>query len=165
MPPAIVQRRLLKEADCDVLLEEGTPDAEAQRRLSRFLQPLGSGDEVLVHGLDVFQRPTGQLAKLLRDLLERGATLRILGEAPENALIEPSEQAVKLLCLLTEHEIRRAIHPSHAASPGVRSGGHKGLTKHQIQHARKLYKDGSSLRSIGFLFQVSPNEVWKAIGD
>lgn len=164
LPPPGVQRRVLEAAACDVILQEGHPTPEAQRRLARLLFGLKPGDEVLVHALDVFQRSTGELAQLIRNFLEVGVTLRIVGDNAEPEALKPSENVLKVLSLLAEHESRR---PTRAAGTTSRlnSGSRNPLSKYQIDYARKLHREGASLRSIGLLFQVSPNEIWEAIGD
>ncbi|WP_309091686.1 recombinase family protein [Phenylobacterium sp.] len=165
LPPPSVQRRILEGAACDVVLQEGQPTPEAQRRLARLLFGLKAGDEVLVHSLDVFQRSTGELAQLIRNFLEVGVTLRIVGESSEPEVLKPSEHVLRVLSLLAEHESRRPARGPPGASSRLNSGSRNALSKYQIDHARKLHREGASLRAIGLLFQVSPNEIWEAIGD
>lgn len=164
LPPPAVQRRLLEAAACDVILQEGHPTPEAQRRLARLLFGLKPGDEVLVHSLDVFQRTTGELAQLIRNFLEVGVTLQIVGETSDGEVLKPSENVLKVLSLLADHEVRR---PSRAPAGGssLKSGSRNPLSKYQLDYARKLHREGASLRSIGLLFQVSPSEIWEALGD
>lgn len=165
LPPPGVQRRALEAAACDVILQEGPPTPEAQRRLARLLFGLKAGDEVLVHCLDVFQRSTGELAQMIRGFLEVGVTLRIVGERAEPEVLKPSENVLRVLSLLAEHESRRPARHPPGASSRSNSGSRNPLSKYQIEYARKLHREGASLRSIGLLFQVSPNEIWEAIGD
>ncbi len=164
LPPVAAQRRLLDAVGCDVVLQEAHPTPEAQRRLARLLFGLKSGDEVRVHSLDVFQRSTGELAQMIRNFLEVGVTLQVLGDTADGEPLEPSETVLKVLSLLAEHEVRR---PSRlpAGASSLKSGSRNALSKYQLDYARKLYREGASLRSIGLLFQVSPSEVWEAIGD
>lgn len=166
LPPVAVQRRLLDAAGCDVVLQEGQPTPEAQRRLARLLFGLKQGDEVLVHSLDAFQRSTGELAQLIRNFLEVRVTLRILGDGVDGqAALEPTENVLRVLSLLAEHESRRPSRAPPGAGSRTGSGSRNPLSKYQVDYARKLHREGASLRSIGLLFQVSPNEVWEAIGD
>ncbi|ACG77079.1 site-specific recombinase, resolvase family [Phenylobacterium zucineum HLK1] len=165
LPPPAVQRRLLDGAACDVVLQEGQPTPEAQRRLARLLFGLKPGDEVLVHSLDVFQRSTGELAQLIRNFLEVGVSLRIVGDRAEGEALKPEQNVLKVLSLLAEHESRRPSRTPPGAGSRFNSGSRNALSKYQVDYARKLYREGASLRSIGLLFQVSPNEVWAAIGD
>lgn len=165
LPPPAVQRRLLEAAACDVVLQESSPTPESQRRLARLLFGLKTGDEVLVHSLDVFQRSTGELAQLIRNFLEVGVSLRIVGERSEPDALKPSENVLKVLSLLAEHESRRPSRLPAGAGSRFNSGSRNALSKYQTDYARKLHREGASLRAIGLLFQVSPDEVWAAIGD
>ncbi|MCR5874065.1 recombinase family protein [Phenylobacterium sp. J426] len=164
LPPAAAQRRLLEAAACDVILQEGHPTPEAQRRLARLLFGLKPGDEVLAHSLDVFQRTTGELAQMIRTFLEVGVSLHIMGEDADGHSLTPSEAVLQVLSLLADHEVRRPSRTPNGAS-SLKSGSRNLLSKYQLDYARKLYREGASLRSIGLLFQVSPSEVWEAIGD
>ncbi|MGA0605130.1 recombinase family protein [Phenylobacterium sp. VNQ135] len=164
LPPAAVQRQALEAATCDVVLHEGQATPEAQRRLARLLFGLRAGDEVVVHSLDAFQRSTGDLARLIRNLLELGVTLAVVGDDPNGAVLGPSDANLKVFSLLAEHETRR---PTRALAGGstLKSGSRNPLSKYQLDYARKLYREGASLRAIGLLFQVSPREIWDVIGD
>jgi DNA invertase Pin-like site-specific DNA recombinase len=164
LPSAAAQRERLQAEACDVLIEEGEPTPESERRLNKLLFGVKRGDEVLVCSLESFMRSTGELVQLLRDLLEIGATVRILnGEAVAHAL-QPSEPATELLSLLAEHETRRPSRPSVRAPGRIGGGSRNKLSKYQVDYARKLHAEGQSLRSIGLLFQISPDEVWELIG-
>ncbi|WP_374467862.1 recombinase family protein [Phenylobacterium sp.] len=165
MPPPVAQRRLLEAAQCDLVLEEGPPTPEAQRRLARLLSGLKVGDEVLVHSLDAFQRTTGELAQLIRTFLELGVSLRIVSAADEVETLPPAENVRKVLALLADHEARRPTRLPPGSASSRNAGSRKPLSKYQVEYARKLHREGTSLRSISLLFQVSPNEVWEAIGD
>lgn len=148
-----------------MILQEGQPTPEAQRRLARLLYGMKAGDEVVVHALDVFQRSTGELAQLIRNFLEVGVTLRILGESSEPDALKPSENVLRVLSLLAEHESRRPTRTPPGAASRMNAGSRNPLSKYQVDYARKLHREGASLRAIGLLFQVSPNEIWEAIGD
>ena len=160
LPPEAVQRRLLEAEGCEVILQEGEATHESQHRLFRLLRALKKGDEVVVHGLDCFQAPTGQLAILLRDFLSTGVVVEIVGEPTRKTNVARAT-ALQLLSLLSEHEARA---PGREPPPGA-GRRRKGLTRHQIDYAKRLYKDGASLRQIGLLFQVSPNEAMDIVRD
>lgn len=160
LAPAAAQRRLLEASGCDIVLEEHEPSNESQHRLFKLLRALKAPDEVIVASLDVFQKPTGELAQLMRDFLNLGVELRIVGDLGQPEALSRLD-VTALLGLLAEHEARRPLRaqPTAAAPRPQR----RGLTRHQIDYARKLYKDGTSLRQIGLLFRVSPNEVMDLI--
>ncbi len=145
-------------------MQEAAPTPDAQRRLARLFLGMRPGDEVLVESLDCFQRTTGELAQLIRTFLELGVALRIIGGGEEPETLPPADNVRRVLGLLADHESRR---PTRSAPGGVsraNAGSRKPLSKYQVEYARKLHREGASLRSISLLFQVSPNEVWEAIG-
>ncbi|WP_334165169.1 recombinase family protein [Phenylobacterium sp.] len=165
LAPPLRQRALFEQARCDLILQEGPPTPEAQRRLGRLLAGLKAGDEVIVQSLDAFQRSTGELAQLIRTFLEVGVVLRIVEGPDESETLPPAENVRRVLALLAEHEARRPSRSPAGAASRANSGSRKPLSKYQIEYARKLHREGTSLRSLSLLFQVSPNEVWEAIGD
>ncbi|MCR5881086.1 recombinase family protein [Phenylobacterium sp. J367] len=156
---------MLDAASCDLILEEGPPTPEAQRRLTRLLSGLKVGDEVMVHSLDAFQRTTGEIAQLIRTFLELGVTLRIVSEPHDIEALPPAENVRKVLVLLADHEARRPSRMPAGSASSRNAGSRKALSKYQVEYARKLHKEGASLRTLSLLFQVSPNEVWEAIGE
>lgn len=160
LPPEAVQRRLLEAESCDVILQEGEASHESQHRLFRLLRALKKGDEVVVYSLDCFQCPTGHLATLLRDFLSTGVVVQVVGEPARKTNLARTT-AVQLLSLLAEHEARWPGRDQPASIDRRR----KGLTRHQIDYAKKLYRDGASLRQIGLLFQVSPNQAMDIVRD
>lgn len=164
LPPATAQRERLAAEACDIIVEEGDPSPESERRLNKLLFGIKRGDEVLVCSLESFMRSTGELVQLLRDLLEIGATVRILNGDAANHSLRPSDEATELLSLLAEHETRRPSRPGVRAPGRIGGGSRNKLSKYQIDYARKLHAEGQSLRAIGLLFQISPDEVWELIG-
>lgn len=164
LPPTAAQRERLAAEACDVIVEEGEPSPESERRLNKLLFGVKRGDEVLICSLESFQRSTGELVQLLRDLLEIGAAVRILnGDAAGHAL-QPSDAATELLSLLAEHETRRPSRPGLRPPGRIGGGSRNKLSKYQIDYARRLHAEGQSLRAIGLLFQISPDEVWELVG-
>ncbi|MDD3836851.1 MAG: recombinase family protein [Phenylobacterium sp.] len=164
LPSAAAQRERLQAEGCDVIVEEGEPSQESERRLNKLLFGIKRGDEVLVCSLASFMRSTGELVQLLRDLLEIGATVRILDGETDGHALRPSEQATEVLTLLAEHEIRRPSRPGPRTPGRIGGGSRNKLSKYQTDYARKLHAEGQSLRAIGLLFQISPDEVWDLIG-
>jgi DNA invertase Pin-like site-specific DNA recombinase len=163
--PPTQQRRLLEAAECDVILEEGPATPESQRRLGRLLLGLRVGDEVLVQCLDVFQRTTGELAQLIQTFLELGVSLRIVSAPYQIQAVPSADNVRRVMALLAEHEARRPSRSPPGFASSRNAGSRRPLSTYQVEYARKLHREGASLRSISLLFQVSPNEVWEAIGD
>jgi|GEM_PF-2194142 len=156
LPPPSVQRRLIETAGCDIVLQEGDPQASTHRSLLTLLLSLSRGDELIVYELESLDASTGELATLLRRFFEAGVTLKILaGDQPE--VLAPDGTMPRALSLLADHETR---HPSRG-SPGQRRTRmpETPLTQHQLKFARDMHRRGHSMRAIGLLFRLTPNEV------
>ena len=161
--PPLEQRRILEALACDTIIHERNSGFEGARRITRLLFSLSSGDELAVQHLGVFLCSTGEVARHLRDLLEIGAHI-VVASAPDQAVrLSPMPALVQALTLLADHESLRPNVPL-ARPPGrIGGGSRKPLSQYQIEYARKLHNQGASLRSIGQLFQVSPEDIWKLI--
>ena len=159
LPPPNVQRRLVEAAGCDIVLEERPASASSQRNLFHFLYGLKSGDEVLVHGLSSFEATTGELARLVRHFFEAGVTLRVTGGSRVESLA-PDGPIPRALVMLADHETRR---PSQTPVRQRARTKDTPLTQHQLKFARDMHRRGHSMRSIGLLFQLAPNEIAELI--
>jgi len=159
LPPIAMQKAAVEAAGCDIVVEEGPPTPMAQRRLTRLLSTVKAGDVVMASRLEAFMRPLGPLTVLLRNLLEVGATVRILDDPPLELTSSP--ELLALLTALAEHDVR---YPARAEARRQHGGSRNPLSKYQIEYAKKLHAEGMSLRSIGLLFQISPNQVWEIVG-
>lgn len=159
LPPPHVQRGLIEAAGCDAILEERVATAATQRNLFHLLYGLKAGDEVLAHSLAVFEATTGELARLLRHLLETGVSLRITGAAPVQTLA-PNGAVPQALVMLADHETSRPAREVTRRRARVKDAP---LTQHQLKFARDMHRRGHSMRAIGLLFQLAPNEIAELI--
>ncbi|MBL8770996.1 MAG: hypothetical protein JNK30_06395 [Phenylobacterium sp.] len=149
LPPASVQRRRIEMAGSDVIVADGAHRLWAARPL------LAPGDEILVYALEAFGLTTGELARLLRRLLEIGVTLRIVGGS-QGETLTPEGGVPRALALLADYEAR------HPRAVGERRRGRatgSPLTQHQLKFARQMHRRGHSMRAIGLIFQQSPTEM------
>lgn len=158
------QREILEALGCDPIVHERSSGVEGARRVARLLFGLKAGDELAVQGLGAFLNTTGELARVLRDLLEVGAAVIIAPERGREHRLEPSDAAIQVLAALAEHEALRPTPQVMRGSGRIGGGSRNPLSPYQIDYARKLHGQGASLRSIGQLFQISPEEVWRVIG-
>lgn len=159
LPPPNVQRRMIDAAGCDAVLEERTPTAGSQRNLFHLLYGLRAGDEVLVHSLAAFEATTGELARLLRHFFEAGVTLRVTGGSRLESLA-PQGPIPRALVMLADHETSRPVREPARRRARVKDAP---LTQHQLKFARDMHRRGHSMRSIGLLFQLAPNEIAELI--
>jgi hypothetical protein len=163
LPPLEEQRRILESLQCDLIMEQCETSVEALRWLDRFLLRAKRGDEIVVQDLLVFLKSTDKLALFLRDLLELEASVVVAPSLEKRFTICRDESVIASLTLLAAHETRRApVAPNR--TPGRRGAPRtKPLSAYQIAYARKLHAEGESLRSIGWLFQISPQEVSEVV--
>lgn len=159
LPSPTLQRRSIEIVGCDVFLEERQPTVGSQRNLFQLLYGLRAGDEVLAHSLAAFEATTGELARLLRRFFETGVTLRLTGGSQVETLA-PSGPFPRSLAMLADHEAHRL--PSSVRRRRSRPR-EIALTQHQLKYARDMHRRGHSMRAIGLLFQLAPNEVAELI--
>ena len=159
LPPPSVQRRLIEAAGCDIVLEEGDQHVASHRGLLVLLFGLRRGDEVVVHGLECLDATTGELARLIRRFFEAGVMLKIVGGSRLETLA-PTGPIPRALALLADHEARR---PRRTATRRRTRSSDAALTQHQLKFARDMHRRGHSMRAIGLLFRLSPNEVAKLL--
>lgn len=160
LPSAALQRRLVEMTGCDVMLEERSSSPAGQRILMQLLQGLKAGDEVIVHSLECFNADLGELVRLLSRFHEADVTLRLVG-GPQVESLSPHGPMPQALALLAQHEAR------HRAPPATRRRARSSpapLTSHQLRFARDMRRQGHSMRAIGLLFQLSPEEITALIG-
>lgn len=151
---AKTQRLLLEHAGCCVVLEDHGPSKDFSARIEQLIGRLGPDDEILIEDLRVL--PANCLPRLLLQIMRAGASLRI-GMAPDAETLRPSQEGMRVLALLAPHGLPRPKETPSPASP--RKRGRSALTRFQVQHARKLFRQGMSVREIGMVFRLSPEEI------
>ena len=161
LPPSTLQRVGFTEAGCQFIIEDIRAD---QKRIDALLKRLRKTDEILVYSLMAFQRSTGELAHLLRQLIGGGILIRL--PCADNMFAttlgpRSGPEVIDLIDLLAEHEDGRRSH----ASRGHRGGSRNPLSRFQINYARNLYRRGTPLRTIGMIFQLPPDDLWRLIGE
>ena len=160
LPPGEVQRRMIEMTGCDVILEERSSTAAGRKILMQLLHGLKDGDEVVVHSLEAFEAGVGDLARLLRRFHESGVTLRLVGGVQVESL-PPRGPLPKALALLADHAVR---HRTPTPTQRRQRTSPAPLTPHQLRFARDMRRRGHSMREIGLVFQLSPDEVTTLIG-
>lgn len=161
-PSAEVQRTLLAQHGCDVVVEEPAMTPDARRRLMRLIARLKRGDELVVHGLEVFGQTTGGLVHLLREVFRRGAAVVLAREAEQKVRFGPEAGLSAFVEALADHETGQTL-PTRLRRRRGEAGRRVQLTAHQVEYARKLHAEGASPRAIGLLFQVAPDDLWQIL--
>ncbi|WP_309606641.1 hypothetical protein [Phenylobacterium sp.] len=157
--PLPAQRALIERAGCDVLLEEGPPTRPLLKAQLDLLFSLKRGDELLICSLAILHLTTGQLVRLFRRFDQTGVVLRLVGDKVLTLTLSGPTRA--LLALLATNEPS----PAELRSPRARARTKgKPLSLYQLDYARELKRRGASLRMIGLLFQTSPSELQRLMG-
>lgn len=141
----------------DVVVEEPAMTPEARRRLSRLIARLKQGDVLVVCGLGVFGQTTGGLIQALRDVFSKGAGVVMAAQSDQEIRFAPDAGLLAFIDAVADHEACRT--PPRPARRRGEVGRPAHLTAYQIDYARKLHAEGASLRAIGLLFQVTPDDV------
>lgn len=153
----------MEALSCDVVLQEREATGEAVRRVDRLLFGVKPGDEVVVQSLMVFLKTTGEVVQTLRNLLDLDASVIVASSLEDQFRMEPQAPVIAALNLLAEHESRRPIQTLAKPAGRIGGGSRKPLSPYQVKYARKLHAEGESLRAIGLLFQISPQDVWELV--
>ena len=143
-----------------MVFEERSHAPSGQNILLSLLQRLTLGDQVIVHSLEVFEATVGDLTRTLRAFNDSGVTLRLVGGGEVETLepVRPTPRALTLLAGYEErHPTRPTTHRRARAEPST-------LTSHQLKFARDMQRRGYSMREIGLLFRLSPNEMVALLG-
>jgi DNA invertase Pin-like site-specific DNA recombinase len=164
-----LQLAALKKAGCRTIYTERLSGAGGVRRpeLAKCLKKLESGDTLVVWKLDRLGRSLRDLIHMLDDLKERGVKFQSLTEVIDTGT--PAGRALwQMVGVLAELERSMIVERTQAGvkaakGRGVRFGRRPKLTDKQVEHGRKLMKDGVSQRDVAELFGVDRTTVWRAM--
>lgn len=155
-----VQRSALKAAGAEIVYEEAFTGTKKERpELTRLLGDLKSGDTLIVTKLDRIARSASQGAELIRGLLDRGVTVRIL-----NMGVLDNTPAGKLVTTVmfafAEFERDMIVERTQEGKsiartdPNFKEGRPKKFTPIQLQHAMSLL-DTHSYRQVEAMTGIS----------
>ena len=158
-PPAAVQRRLITQAGCDLLLEEQHLTRAALRAQRAMLGGLKAGDTLLVCSLSALQLSTGDLVLLFRQYDQGRVAVNLVSEDGVTP-VQLGGQVRSLIGMLADNE---AFWPTRQRAPQRSRPRGKPLSRFQIDYATDLLRRGASLRTVSQLFQLPPNELLRLI--
>jgi Enterobacteriaceae phage serine recombinase len=165
--PAL-QMDALKKAECTHIFQDKLTGATVKRpALTKCLKNLRAGDTLIVWKLDRLGRSLGDLINMLDDLRDRGVGFHSLTEAIDTAT--PTGRAMwQMIGVLAELERSLIVERTRAGMQaarkrGIRPGPKKKLTRQQIDHARKLRKQGEGPNTIADILSVSRATVYRAL--
>lgn len=155
-----VQRSALKAAGAEIVYEEAFTGTKKDRpELTRLLDNLKSGDTLIVTKLDRVARSASQGADLIKGLLDKGVTVRILNmglldSTPAGKLI------MNVMFAFAEFERDMIVERTQEGKamartdPSFREGRPKKYTPIQLQHAMSLL-DTHSYRQVEAMTGIS----------
>ena len=163
------QRKALRAAGCERVLEEKVSGARADRaELARLLDLVREGDAVVVTRLDRLARSTKQLLGIVERLDGAGAGIRSLAEPWADTTTPAGRMVLTVFAGIAEFEraliAERTGKGRHAARErGVRFGRPRKLDGEQMTLARRLQAEGKSVREIAAVLRVHSSTIYRAI--
>ncbi|MBY4798342.1 recombinase family protein [Collinsella sp. AGMB00827] len=144
-----VQREQLQEAGCTVVVEEAYTGTTTDRpKFDRLLESLKSGDTLTVAKLDRMARSTVEGCTLVRDLIAKGITVRVLNMGTLDAT-PVGKVMVSVMFAMAEFErdmiVQRTQEGRAAAKlrPGYREGRpKKEVDISELRHHMALVEAG-----------------------
>lgn len=167
-----LQRKALKAAGCDKIIEDKGVSGAATRRpaLDRALDSAGQGDVLVVWKLDRLGRDLRHLVNLVHDLTARGVGFRVLeGHGAEIDTTTANGRLIfGIFAALAEFErelIRERTKAGMAAARarGVHVGRPPKLTEADITKARKMRDAGKKMGEIADMLDVSTKTLSRAL--
>lgn len=153
-----LQREALTEAGCQMAFEV-MPGSDGTRRVNDLLQRLGAGSRIFVTGLEAFNRPLAETLRAVAGLLESGVEICVV-DRRGGLTLSPGPATAQALRVAAAFASQDRSRSTSAGGRPARAGG---LSKVQIQFARKLFEAGESPRTIGLICKASPDAVMAAI--
>ncbi|WP_425815643.1 recombinase family protein [Luteimicrobium sp. DT211] len=146
-----------------IVRETGSGRRDDRPELTALLEQLRGGDTLVVVRLDRLGRSAAHLAGLVRDLDERGVTLRSLTEALDTAT-PAGRFVVHVLAAMAQMEAdlirERTLDGLAAARARGRVGGRpRVMTQEKIAAARSALDDGQPLASVARVLGVSESSI------
>jgi len=164
LEPVEAQVARLRRLSPDRYQIEENPTGPARQRMIELFDSLRPGDELCLAALDPLRLDVGDTARLLLEILDRGARLRVVDADGAKLDIGKSGPARAVLVALSALHMRRKDLP--AAPPPASTADL--LSADQIADIRRLGQAGMSPRRIGLIYRRSPKCIadllWGAEG-
>lgn len=155
----------LKAANCASIFQEKISGARSDRKqLARLIAGLDQGDVLVVTRLDRLARSTRDLLNLLRDVADKGAGFKSLGDPWCDTTTPHGRLMLTVLGGLAEFErelirSRTGEGRQRAKARGVVMGRKPKLTVHQKREAIRRRDAGDTLVDIARSFNVSHSTI------
>lgn len=164
-----LQLDALKQAGCGKIFREKVSGAYHERQeLNRMLDQLRNGDVVVVWKLDRLARSTRDLLDIVEAIRQAGARFQSLSEPWADTTTHAGKMIMTLFAGIAEFERdlireRTSVGRLDAQKRGVRFGRPKKMSDEQLKLARRLLKEGTSVREVARTFSVHPATLYRRV--
>ena len=164
-----LQLEALKKAGCTRVFREKVSGAYRDRpELNRLLDHLREGDVVTVWKLDQLARSTRNLLEIVETIGNTGARFQSISEPWADTTTHAGKMIMTIFAGIAEFERdlireRTGAGRADAHKRGVRFGRPKKMSKDQTELARRLLKEGKSVREVARTFSIHPATLYRMV--
>ncbi|MBZ0188465.1 MAG: recombinase family protein [Candidatus Obscuribacterales bacterium] len=155
-----IQVKALKRAGCKLIYQEKVSGVGRDRpEFQKMMEQIRKGDVLVIWRLDRLARSTRLLLDTIEQLKEKGASFKSLSESWADTTSATGKLVMTFFAGLAEFERdlirdRTDVGRRAAIERGVRFGRPTKMTADQLKLARKLLKQGESIRHVADIFGV-----------
>jgi DNA invertase Pin-like site-specific DNA recombinase len=164
-----LQLEALKKAGCQRIFREKASGSYRDRpELGRMLDQLREGDVVAVWRLDRLARSTRDLLEIVAAIDAAGARFQSLSEPWADTTTHAGRMIMTIFAGIAEFERdlireRTGAGRREAQRRGVRFGRPRKMNAEQRELARRLLKEGQSVREVARTFSVHPATLYRIL--
>jgi len=164
-----LQLEALKKAGCQRIFREKASGSYRDRpELGRMLDQLREGDVVAVWRLDRLARSTRDLLEIVAAIDAAGARFQSLSEPWADTTTHAGRMIMTIFAGIAEFERdlireRTGAGRREAQRRGVRFGRPRKMNAEQQELARRLLKEGQSVRQVARTFSVHPATLYRIL--
>ena len=164
-----LQLEALKKSGCRRIFREKASGAHRDRpELDRMLDQLREGDVVTVWRLDRLARSTRDLLEIVAAIDDAGARFQSLSEPWADTTTHAGRMIMTIFAGIAEFERdlireRTGAGRREAQRRGVRFGRPRKMNAEQQELARRLLKEGQSVREVARTFSVHPATLYRIL--
>lgn len=164
-----MQLTALRKAGCKKIFQEKVSGTKWERpELHRMLNVVGAGDIVIVWRLDRLARSTKMLLEITEQIMNAGAKFSSLSEPWADTTSPAGKMIMTIFAGMAEFErelIRDRTGSGRKAAKdrGVKFGRPPKMTEPQIKVAKRLLRDGQSIRQVAATFNVHYTTLYRLL--